>query len=56
VETLLGDPTKAHEKLGWSPKTTFQELVSEMVRYDLEVAKRDHLCKQHGFDTFDYHE
>jgi GDPmannose 4,6-dehydratase len=56
VETLLGDPTKAREKLGWEPKITFAELVSEMVRSDLEAAKRDELCRRHGFNTFDYHE
>ncbi len=56
VETLLGDPTKAKEKLGWVPKTSFQDLVSEMVRSDLEEAKRDELCRQHGFNTFDHHE
>ena len=56
VETLLGDPTKAKEKLGWTPTTTFEELVSEMVRSDLDIAKRDELVKQHGFKTFDYHE
>ncbi len=56
VETLLGDPTKAKEKLGWTPTTTFEEMVVEMVRSDLDVAKRDELVKQHGFKTFDYHE
>jgi GDPmannose 4,6-dehydratase len=56
VETLLGDPTKAKEKLGWTPQTSFQELVSEMVRGDLEEAKRDELCRKHGFNTFNYHE
>ncbi|MDW7646347.1 MAG: GDP-mannose 4,6-dehydratase [Desulfuromonadales bacterium] len=56
VETLLGDPTKAKEKLGWVPKTSFQELVSEMVRADLDEARRDELCRSHGFSTFDYHE
>ncbi|WP_295750786.1 GDP-mannose 4,6-dehydratase [Undibacterium sp.] len=56
VETLLGDPTKAREKLGWTPKTTFQELVSEMVREDLKSAERDELVKKAGFATFDYHE
>jgi GDPmannose 4,6-dehydratase len=56
VQTLLGDPTKAREKLGWTPKTTFEELVQEMVLSDLEAAKRDELCRQHGFYTFDYHE
>ncbi len=56
VETLLGDPTKAKEKLGWSPKTTFKELVAEMAAYDLEEAKRDHLCKQEGFKVYDFSE
>jgi GDPmannose 4,6-dehydratase len=56
VQTLLGDPTKAREKLGWTPKATFEELVQEMVLSDLEAAKRDELCRQHGFYTFDYHE
>ena len=56
VETLLGDPTKAKEKLGWVPQTSFQELVSEMVLADLDEAKRDELCRRHGFNTFDYHE
>ncbi len=56
VETLLGDPTKAREKLGWTPKTSFQELVSEMVREDLKSAERDELVKKHGYATFDYHE
>ena len=56
VETLLGDPTKAHTKLGWKPKTTFHELVSEMVREDLKSAQRDELVKKHGFAAFDYHE
>ncbi|HXV20237.1 MAG TPA: GDP-mannose 4,6-dehydratase [Desulfuromonadales bacterium] len=56
VETLLGDPTKAREKLGWTPKISFAELVAEMVRSDLEEAKRDELCRRHGFNTFNYHE
>lgn len=56
VETLLGDPTKAKEKLGWTPKTTFRELVAEMVREDLKSAERDELVKKHGYSTYDYHE
>ena len=56
VDTLLGDPTKAREKLGWSPEVTFKELVSEMVREDLKEAERDQLCKREGFRTFKYHE
>jgi GDPmannose 4,6-dehydratase len=49
VETLLGDPTKAKEKLGWVPKTSLQELVSEMTAADLETAKRTRLLKDHGY-------
>jgi GDPmannose 4,6-dehydratase len=56
VETLLGDPTKAKQKLGWEAKTSFEELVSEMVRADLEGARRDELVKKHGYQAFDYHE
>lgn len=56
VETLLGDPTKARVKLGWIPKNTFRQLVSEMVREDLKSAERDELVKRHGYPTFDYHE
>lgn len=56
VETLLGDPTKAHAKLGWKPKIGFHELVSEMVREDLRSAERDELVKRHGFSAYDYHE
>ena len=56
VETLLGDPTKAKEKLGWTPRTSFQELVSEMVREDLKSAERDELVKENGYSAYDYHE
>ena len=56
VETLLGDATKAKEKLGWTPKISFQELVAEMMREDLKAAERDELVKRHGFSTFNYHE
>jgi len=56
VETLLGDPSKARQKLGWTPKITFQELVAEMVREDLKSAERDELVKKHGFTAYDYHE
>jgi GDPmannose 4,6-dehydratase len=56
VDTLLGDPTKAKEKLGWTPKTSLTELVSEMVREDLKLAERDELVKRSGFTTFNYNE
>ncbi|MDO8314047.1 MAG: GDP-mannose 4,6-dehydratase [Rugosibacter sp.] len=56
VDTLLGDPTKAREKLGWTPKTGFDELVAEMVREDLKSAERDELIKKHGYKAMDYHE
>ena len=56
VETLLGDPTKAKEKLGWTPTTSFVELVAEMVREDLKSAERDELVKHHGYKAMDYHE
>ncbi len=56
VETLLGDPGKAKEKLGWEPKITLEEMVHEMMEYDLELAKRDELVKQHGYKTFNYNE
>jgi len=56
VDTLLGDPSKAREKLGWTPKVTFEELVSEMVREDLKSAERDELIKSHGYLVYDYHE
>ncbi|SEK26353.1 GDP-mannose 4,6-dehydratase [Nitrosovibrio tenuis] len=56
VETLLGDPTKAREKLCWAPRTSFKELVREMVREDLKSAERDELVKKHGFAAYDYHE
>jgi GDPmannose 4,6-dehydratase len=56
VETLLGDPTKAKEKLGWVPTTTLKELVAEMVQADFTSAKRDALVKLAGFQTYDHHE
>jgi GDPmannose 4,6-dehydratase len=56
VETLLGDASKARDKLGWHPKTTFEELVKEMVREDLKTAERDELVKSHGYYTNTYHE
>ena len=56
VETLLGDATKAHQKLGWKPKITFDQLVAEMVREDLKSSQRDELVKKHGFAAYDGHE
>jgi GDPmannose 4,6-dehydratase len=56
VTTLLGDPTKAKEKLGWKPIITFKELVSEMVTADLKSAELDELAKKHGYHTMNYHE
>jgi GDPmannose 4,6-dehydratase len=53
VETLLGDPSKAKNKLGWTPKTSFQSLVSEMMQEDLKSAQRDELVKRHGFRYFE---
>ena len=56
VETLLGDATKARAQLGWTPKTTFKQLVAEMVREDLKAAERDELVKKHGYSAYDFHE
>jgi len=56
VETLLGDPTKAREILGWQCEINFEELVKEMVAHDLEIAKRDALMAQQGFKTLKHHE
>jgi len=56
VETLLGDASKAKEKLGWTPKTSFKQLVAEMAREDLKEAERDALIKRHGFKSFNRHE
>ena len=56
VDTLLGDPGKARKQLGWSHKTSFDELVEQMVAEDLQIAKRDALVREKGFKTFDYNE
>jgi GDPmannose 4,6-dehydratase len=56
VETLLGDPTRAREKLGWIPRITLEQLVREMVQSDYTAAKRDALVKMAGFQAYDYHE
>ncbi len=49
VETLLGDPTRARERLGWTPEITVREMCAEMVAADLDAARRDALLKRHGF-------
>ncbi len=56
VETLLGDPSKAKAKLGWTPKIGLPELVSEMVAADYAAARRDSLVKSAGFQAYDYNE
>ena len=54
VETLLGDPSKAKEKLGWVPEITVQEMCSEMVACDLAEAKKLHFLIKNGFDSYDH--
>jgi GDPmannose 4,6-dehydratase len=56
VETLLGDPSKAKTKLGWSAKVSFEQLVEEMAGEDLRAAERDELVKRHGHRPYDFHE
>ena len=56
VENLLGDPSKAKEKLGWTPKTTFAELVKEMVEADYSTARKDSIVRLAGFQAYDHHE
>jgi GDPmannose 4,6-dehydratase len=56
VQDLLGDASKARKKLGWKPRISFQELVSEMVEADLKEAHKDYLCLQEGFQTFNHTE
>lgn len=56
VQELLGDAGKARQKLGWQPRITFQELVCEMVKADLNEARKDYLCLQEGFQTFNHTE
>jgi GDPmannose 4,6-dehydratase len=56
VETLLGDPSKAKAKLGWTPKITLPELVKEMMQADYATAKRDSMIKLAGFQAYDHHE
>lgn len=56
VETLLGDASKAMRELGWKPRTSFKELVVEMVEEDRQTAERDALIRQHGYSVFNFHE
>jgi GDPmannose 4,6-dehydratase len=56
VETLLGDATKAKEKLGWEPKISFDEMVKEMTAVDLKEAEKERLYQNNGFDTFHRYE
>lgn len=56
VDTLLGDPAKAREKLNWTSKITFAELVAEMMKGDLALAEKDALIKQHGYQVLNQHE
>lgn len=54
VSELLGDASKAREKLGWEPVTSFEELIAEMIEADMEDAQKDYLCLKEGFQTFDH--
>ena len=56
VETLLGDATKAKEKLGWEPKISFDEMVKEMTAADLKEAEKEKLYQDKGFKTFHHYE
>jgi GDPmannose 4,6-dehydratase len=56
VETLLGDPTKARNQLGWSPRIDFRSLVEEMALQDLKAAERDALVTRHGYQVCTVHE
>ena len=56
VETLLGDASKARTQLGWTPKITLPQLVSEMVQSDYRMARRDAMVKLAGFPAFEFHE
>ena len=56
VQSLLGDASKAREKLGWHPRTSFEDMVAEMAREDLNASMRDALCKSAGFKAFDFAE
>jgi GDPmannose 4,6-dehydratase len=56
VDTLLGDPAKAKQKLGWEAKISLEQMVAEMVREDIRAAEKDELCLREGFKVFNYFE
>jgi len=56
VDTLLGDASKARTRLGWRPRTRFEDLVAEMVREDYRTAQRDNMAKRHGYRVLEYQE
>ena len=56
AELLIGNPARAKEKLGWEPKTSFEDMVAEMAREDLALSMRDAVCKVAGFKTFSHNE
>ncbi|MBW1822718.1 MAG: GDP-mannose 4,6-dehydratase, partial [Deltaproteobacteria bacterium] len=56
VDNLLGDASKAREKLGWVPRISFKQLISEMVTEDMKEAQKDNLCRQEGYKTYDHFE
>ena len=56
VETLLGDAAKAKKNLGWEPRISFNEMVSQMVNADLEEAQRDQLCRESGYEIMNFNE
>ncbi|HHD82824.1 MAG TPA: GDP-mannose 4,6-dehydratase [Bacteroidetes bacterium] len=56
VDNLLGDASKAREKLGWEPRISFGQLISEMVDEDMKEAQKDNLCRQEGYKTYDHFE
>ena len=56
VDTLLGDATKARDKLGWTAEVSFPELVAEMIESDLDLAKRDALIAKEGYKVYSHHE
>ena len=56
VDLLIGDPTKANEKLGWKPKYDLNTLIKEMMKNDLEIMRKEKLLRAEGYETFNYHE